>query len=50
MKENLIQWITKAVKQRLSKRNTDDDEVDSTIGQNGNENAGIFAFIDSIMI
>ncbi|VBB25793.1 unnamed protein product [Acanthocheilonema viteae] len=43
MKENLIQWITKAVKQRLSKRNADaseEESVDSTVDQNGNENAG----------
>ncbi|CAG9535249.1 unnamed protein product [Cercopithifilaria johnstoni] len=43
MKENLIQWITKAVKQRLSKRNADaseEESVGNTIDQNGNENAG----------
>uniref|UniRef100_A0A158Q7F5 Condensin complex subunit 1 n=1 Tax=Elaeophora elaphi TaxID=1147741 RepID=A0A158Q7F5_9BILA len=42
MKENLIQWITKAVKQRLSKLSIDASEEESmgnTVNQNGNENA-----------
>lgn len=46
MKENVIHWITKAVKQRLSKRNaeaSEEESVDNATDQNGNENAaGIF--------
>ncbi|VDK72873.1 unnamed protein product [Litomosoides sigmodontis] len=42
MKENLIQWITKTVRQRLSKRNVDASEEESVdaVDQNGNEDAG----------
>uniref|UniRef100_A0A1I7V747 Condensin complex subunit 1 n=1 Tax=Loa loa TaxID=7209 RepID=A0A1I7V747_LOALO len=42
MKENLIQWITKSVKQRLSRRNveaSEEESVGNIIDQNGNENA-----------
>lgn len=43
MKENLIQWITKSVKQRLNKRSaeaSEEESVGSANDQNGNENAG----------
>ncbi|VDK71493.1 unnamed protein product [Onchocerca ochengi] len=42
MKENVIHWITKAVKQRLSKRNaeaSEEESVDNATDENGNENA-----------
>lgn len=48
MKENLIQWITKTVKQRLSKQSADASEEESvgkTVSQNGNEDAGIFCIM-----
>ncbi|KAK6112629.1 non-SMC mitotic condensation complex subunit 1 family protein [Brugia pahangi] len=42
MKENLIQWITSSVKQRLSKQSaeaSEEESVGGAIDQNGNENA-----------
>lgn len=42
MKENVIQWITKSVKQRLSRRSTEASEeetVGSTTDRNVNENS-----------
>ncbi|VDM21808.1 unnamed protein product [Wuchereria bancrofti] len=42
MKENLIQWITSSVKQRLSKRSveaSEEESVGGAIDQNGDENA-----------
>ncbi|MCP9263102.1 Condensin complex subunit 1 [Dirofilaria immitis] len=41
MKENLIQWITKAVKQKLSKRDaeaSEEESVDNAADRNRNEN------------